>query len=81
MEELILLRYLLQCSGFKAKHAGLLFGDNLGVIQNICLKDKLLKKKHVAISYPKSQECVAAGIAHPVKTPGLDRYADVLTKM
>jgi hypothetical protein len=80
MEELIALRYMLRCLGVKVEHASLVCGDNMGVIQNVTLKDSLLKKKHVAISYHKSRECVAAGIAHPVKTKGKNNFADILTK-
>jgi hypothetical protein len=46
------------------------FGDNLGVIHNVTIKDSLLKKKHVAISYHKTRETTAAGITHPVKILG-----------
>jgi hypothetical protein len=80
IEELISLRYMLRCLGVKVEHASVVCGDNLGVVQNICLKDSLLKKKHVAISYHKSRESVAAGIAHPVKTKGTHNFADVMTK-
>jgi hypothetical protein len=80
MEELLSIRYMLRCLGVKVVHASLVCGDNLGVIQNICIKDSLLKKKHVAISYHKSRECVAAGIAQPAKTNGKHNFADVFTK-
>ena len=50
------------------------------MIQNVLIKDSLLKKKHVAISYHKSRECIAAGIAHPMKTKGKHNFADVFTK-
>ena len=80
MEELISLRYMLRCLGVKVEHASFVCGDNLGVIQNVSIKDSLLKKKHVAISYHKSRECIAAGIAHPMKTKGKHNFADVFTK-
>jgi hypothetical protein len=80
IEELISLRYMMRCLGVKVEHASLVCGDNLGVIQNISIKDSLLKKKHVAISYHKSRESVAAGIAQPAKTNGKHNFADVLTK-
>ncbi len=80
MEELIALRYMLRCLGVKVEHASLVCGDNMGVIQNVTIKDSLLKKKHVAISYHKARECVAAGIAHPMKTKGKNNFADVFTK-
>ena len=80
VEELISLRYMLRCLGVSVEHASVVCGDNLGVIQNISIKDSLLKKKHVAISYHKSRESIAAGIVHPVKTKGTNNFADVLTK-
>ena len=80
VEELIALRYMLRCLGVKVEHASLICGDNMGVIQNATISESLLKKKHVAISYHKTREAAAAGIAHPIKTGGADNYADVLTK-
>ena len=66
--------------GVKVEHASYVFGDNLGVIQNVTIKESLLKKKHVAISYHKTREATAAGITHPVKILGTRNYADCLTK-
>ena len=66
--------------GVKVEHASYVFGDNLGVIQNVTIKDSLLKKKHVAISYHKTREATAAGITHHVKILGTRNYADCLTK-
>ena len=80
VEELTSLRYMLRCLGVKVTYASLVCGDNLGVIQNATVSESLLKKKHVAISYHKVRETAAAGIAHPIKTPGANNYADVLTK-
>jgi hypothetical protein len=79
-EETISLRYMLRCLGVAVEHASLVFGDNLGVLQNSTKKDSLLKKKHVAISYHKVREAAAAGITHPMKIDTLDNYADLLTK-
>jgi hypothetical protein len=39
--------------GVKVTNPTYMFRDNLGVVQNITMKDSLLKKKHVAISYHK----------------------------
>jgi hypothetical protein len=80
MEELISFRYMLRCLGVEVTVASLVCGDNLGVVQNISIRDSLLKKKHVAISYHKSREVIAAGIAHPVKTEGINNFADICTK-
>ncbi len=63
------------------KHTSYVWGDNLGIIQNLTIKDSLLKKKHVAISYHKARETTAAGITpHPIKILGTRNYADCLTK-
>jgi hypothetical protein len=79
-EETIAVRYMLRCLGVKVEHSSYVFGDNLGVIQNVTTKDSLLKKKHVAISYHRVREAAAAGIIHPVKIDGTKNYADMLTK-
>jgi hypothetical protein len=55
------------------------FWPNLGVIQNLTIKDGLLKKKHVAISYHKTTEATAAGITHPIKILGTHNYPACLT--
>ena len=80
VEEVMAVRYMLRCLGVHVTSSSLLFGDNLGVIQNVTIKDSLLKKKHVAISYHKVRESVAAGIIHPIKIDGKHNYANVLTK-
>ena len=79
-EETIAVRYMLRCLGVKVERSSYVFGDNLGVIQNATIKDSLLKKKHVAISYHRVREATAARIVHPVKIDSKDNYADVLTK-
>ena len=56
------------------------FGDNLGVIQNATIKDSLMKKKHVAISYHKVREAVAAGVIVPIKIASAENFSDCLTK-
>jgi hypothetical protein len=38
------------------------------------------QKKHVTISYHKTREAAAAGIA-PIKTGGVDNFADVLLSL
>ncbi len=80
VEELVVVRYMLRCLGVKVLHDSLICGDNLGVIQNCTIKDSLLKKKHIAITYHKTREAAASGIGHPIKTPGTMNYADCLTK-
>jgi hypothetical protein len=71
---------MLRCLGVKVERSSYVFGDNLGVIQNTTIKDSLLKKKHVAISFHRVREATAARIVHPMKIDSKDNYADVLTK-
>ena len=80
MEETIALRYMLRCLGVKVETPSCLMGDNLGVIQNATIKESLLKKKHVAVSYHMVREATAARIALPVKIKSKDNYSDHLTK-
>ena len=80
VEEVQSVRYMLRCLGVKVKHATLICGDNLGVIQNCTILDSLLKKKHVAIVYHSTTEAPAAGICHPIKIKSEHNFADILTK-
>ena len=80
VEEIIALRYMLRCLGVRVKHSTYLYGDNMGVIQNATIKDSLLKKKHVALSYHRVREAVASSIIYPIKIKSRDNYADMLTK-
>jgi hypothetical protein len=80
VEELIAARYMLQCLGVTVKKPSYLFGDNLGVVQNVTIKDSLLKKKHVTISYHNVCEAAASGIVHPTKIDRKFNYADVPRK-
>ena len=71
---------MMRCLGVKVEHSSILCGDNLGVVQNATMKDSLLKKKHVAISYHKLREAAACGIVHPMKIDGKYNFVDVCTK-
>ena len=80
VEEVGSIRYMLRCLGVNVDVPSKVFGDNLGVIQNATIKDSLLKKKHVAISYHKVREAVAAGVIVPIKIASADNFSDCLTK-
>ena len=71
---------MLHALGVKVTKASFLCGDNMGVTQNVMIKESLLKRKHVTIAYHKTCEAATAGIAHPIKTDGANNFADVLTK-
>ena len=80
VEAIIEIRYSLRSLGISVIAPTLLFGDNNGVIQNCTLSESQLQKKHVAISYHKVRECVAAGMIQPIKIAGEENFADLLTK-
>ena len=44
------------------------------------VKEVLLKKKYLVISYHEVREAAAAGMAHQVMTPGTNNFAGLLTK-
>ena len=80
VEEVVVLRYMMRCLGVNVDTSSVVYGDNLGFIQNATIKDSLLKKKHVMISYHMGSEAVAAGIVFPIKIASTDNFADCLTK-
>ena len=66
-EEAIAIRYMLCSLGLLVLGPTRLCGDNLGMIMLLTNPDSELKKKHVAISFHKLQECAAAGIVNLIK--------------
>jgi hypothetical protein len=66
--------------GAKVAHALHVFGDYLRVIQNVNIKDSLLMKKPIAISYHKTREAKSAGIKPLIKILGTWIHMDCLTK-
>ena len=79
-EDIIDVRYALRAFGVAVTKPTLIFGDNQAVILNATIESSLLNKKHVAIAYHMIRESVAAGIIHPIKIPGQNNFADILTK-
>ena len=71
-DEMTAIRCTLRSLGVKVESASLVMGDNLGVIQNATIKESLLKKKHVAISYHQVREAATADIIFPVKISSHD---------
>eukprot|EP00957_Ditylum_brightwellii_P181360 13814939-Ditylum_brightwellii.AAC.1 len=65
VEEVMVLRYTLQCLGVRVTKPSCILGNNFSMILNSTIPSSLPKKKHVAISYHMAK---AAKIVHPVKT-------------
>ena len=64
-EEAKMIRSMLRSFGVPLDGPTLLFGDNLGVVQQASFVDADLSKNHVAISYHLVREAIAAGIILP----------------
>eukprot|EP00957_Ditylum_brightwellii_P114373 8720440-Ditylum_brightwellii.AAC.1 len=80
VEEVMVLRYMLQCLGVRVTKPSFILGNNLSMILNSTIPSSLLKKKHVAISYHMTREAKTPKIVHPVKTKGDWNFVNVLTK-
>ena len=71
---------MLPCLGVRVKGPTILYGSNQGMVQSSTLIDLECKKTHIAISYYKLQEYVAARIVNPVKVGTKMNLTDFLTK-
>ena len=79
-QEAKVIRNVLRSFGIPLDGPTLLFGDNLGVVQQASFVDADLTKKHVAISYHLVREAIAAGTILPYWVGTNDNLADILTK-
>lgn len=79
-QEIISIRYTLRSFGIPINSPSDMWGDNLGVLQNVTFAASQLKKKHLAISYHLNREAVSAGIIRPRKIASADNHADIFTK-
>jgi hypothetical protein len=74
------IRFDLRNLGMKITKPTVIYGDNLGVVQNCRNDNSMLKKKHVAIAYHLVREAVAAGMVEIHKVKGQENIADIFTK-
>ena len=74
------LRYKLRMFGIEVDGPTLIYCDNQSVVHNSQNPNSTLKKKHIAISFHKIREAVAAGIVEIHKVGTLHNLADLLTK-
>ena len=70
------LRYM----GVPVKGKTYMFGDNKSVVTNSTVPHSELKKRHVALSYHKTREAIAAGIVKFHHIAGALNPADLLSK-
>ena len=65
-EEMVTLHYLLRLLGVSVTKPSLLFGDNLGVIQNATNPEAQCKKKHNALAFHRTCKAVAMNVSRPI---------------
>jgi hypothetical protein len=80
VEEVISIRYMLQCLGVPVTEPTDLYGDNFGVIQSAEVPEGELKKKHIALSYHYVREAVTAKILNARWCRSHENFADVCPK-
>jgi hypothetical protein len=80
VEQIIDNRITLRYLGVPIKGKTFMFGDNKSVVTNSTIPHSELKKRHVALSYHKTREAIAAGILTFHHIPGSLNSADLLSK-
>jgi hypothetical protein len=78
-EQIINNRLLLKCLGVPVKES-FMFGDNESVVNSSNVPAAKLHKRHVALSFHRVQEAIAAKVLHFVHMPGAINPADMLSK-
>jgi len=80
IDEIKATRFLLRSMGIPVNGPTALYGDNLGVINNVYKYSSPLKKKHLAIAYHRCREAVAAGIVEVQHIDTGMNVSDIFTK-
>ena len=63
---------MLRSLGMHVDYPVPIIGNNSPVIESATVHERILKKKHVAISYHKTREAAEHGITHPLKIDSED---------
>jgi hypothetical protein len=79
-EQIIANRQSLRYLGVAVLGPSLLFGDNRSVVDSGTIPQSRLNKRHMALSYHKVRETIAAGIMRFLWIPSADNPADILSK-
>jgi len=80
VEAVMSVRYIIRSFGIEVKEPTLVLTDNQGVAKSATNIAGTLKKKHVALSYHRVREAIAANIVQVAYVAGEHNLADVLTK-
>ena len=57
-----------------------MFGDNESVVNSVSIPHTKLHKRHIALSFHRVREAIAAGVISYKFLPGKDNPADMLSK-
>ena len=79
-EQLIDMRTTFRCLGVPIIGHSHVFGDNESVVNSSMKRDSRLHKRHVALSFHRVRESIAARITRFFHIPGKINPADMLTK-
>ena len=79
-EQIIDLRFILRSLGVPILEESYMFGDNQSVVLNSTVPHSQLGKRHIALSYHRVREAIAAGILKFYHIDGKKNPADVLSK-
>jgi hypothetical protein len=80
VEQIIGLRTNLRYLGVHVKGPSQLFGDNKSVVDSTTVPESPLRKRHVALSYHRVREAIAAGVLKFNWIDGKNNPADILSK-
>ena len=80
MEQVIELRITLRYLGVPILGSSKMFGDNDSVVNSLMRTDAKLHKRHMALSFHRVRECIAANICRFYFIPGPRNPADILSK-
>ena len=80
VEQIIDLRHALRYSGVSVKKKSFVFRDNRSVVHSLMTPDAKIHKEHVALSFHRVRETIAAKIIGYYFTPRKINSADMLSK-
>ena len=80
VDQIVDIRTTLRYLGVPIQGKTYMFGDNQSVVTNATVPHSELKKRHMALSYHKAREAIAAGILVFYHIPGAINPSDLLSK-
>ena len=80
MEQILDLRIALRCLGVSIRSTSCMFGDNKSVVDSSMTPHGKMRKRHIALSFHRVRESIAAKIVSYHFIDGKDNPADILSK-